>query len=187
MISTFQSVRWRLEREAAQVLRRLGAGIIKRADGWTGHATVGKADQGQVMVSDGPSKQNRPKGRTPLEFLDGEGKLLPAENELLRACAFGEPAVIGTERPSQMTPQNHIRSAFLRFLVLGGDDTVPIHEKGVHVAGAWIDGHIDLEACRATTPVVPKNRIRTDSRDETESAHPPRRCLRSSICLGRLS
>jgi hypothetical protein len=32
-----------------------------------------------------------------------------------------------------------------------------------------------------TTPVVPKNRIRTDSRDEAESAHPPMRCLRSSI------
>ena len=35
--------------------------------------------------------------------------------------------------------------------------------------------------------VVPKNRIRTDSRDEAESAHPPGRRLRPSICLGRLS
>ena len=36
-------------------------------------------------------------------------------------------------------------------------------------------------------PCRPKNRIRTDSRDEAESGHPLERCFRSSICLGRLS
>jgi hypothetical protein len=35
-------------------------------------------------------------------------------------------------------------------------------------------------------PVVPKNRIRTDSRDEAESEHHPQRCLPSSIFSGRL-
>ena len=36
-------------------------------------------------------------------------------------------------------------------------------------------------------PVVPENHIRTDSSDKAESAHDPTtRCVRSSICLGRL-
>jgi hypothetical protein len=34
--------------------------------------------------------------------------------------------------------------------------------------------------------VVPENSIRRDSRGETESAHHPMRCLRSSSCLQRL-
>jgi hypothetical protein len=37
------------------------------------------------------------------------------------------------------------------------------------------------------TVVVPENSIRVDSRDETESAHHPARCLHSFSCLGRLS
>src|SRR6266508_2559586 len=55
------------------------------------------------------------------------------------------------------------------------------------VSFAWPHNHSECDHTRLLPPVVPKNRIRTDSRDEAESAHPPRRCLRSSICLGRLS
>ena len=38
-----------------------------------------------------------------------------------------------------------------------------------------------------STPVVPEKSIRADSRDGAESGHHSMRCLRSFICLGRLS
>lgn len=44
-----------------------------------------------------------------------------------------------------------------------------------------------LERTTNRSPVVPENHVRTDSCDEAESAHDPMRCVRSSICLGRLS
>jgi hypothetical protein len=52
------------------------------------------------------------------------------------------------------TDENHIRAQFLRFLVLGGDERAPVHEKGVHICGAWIDGDVDLEACHVTVPIT---------------------------------
>jgi hypothetical protein len=106
-----------------------------------------------AMPDDGESQKKRPTGRTCGEFFT-IGKVLPAEEKLLEACANGEPGVVSISRPDSMTEQNRIRSAFFRFLVLGGDDRVVVHEKGVHVAGAWIDGDIDLEACHATAPVT---------------------------------
>ena len=38
--------------------------------------------------------------------------------------------------------------AFLRFLMLGGEEGCRPHEKGVRISGAWITGVLDLEACR---------------------------------------
>jgi hypothetical protein len=95
---------------------------------------------------------HRPKGRTLKEF----GKLQPAEAILCDACAKGVEAVIrGTDvtgptdvtRPTAGDPSNRIRSAFLRFLALGGDAQAVVHEKGVVLKGAWIDGELDLEGC----------------------------------------
>ena len=62
---------------------------------------------------------------------------------------------------------------------------------GVSLANARADGNSVYVAgkgkyCKETA-VVPGNHIRTDSCDEAESAHDPTRCVRSSICLGRLS
>jgi hypothetical protein len=87
--------------------------------------------------------------------VDGHGQLPPAERKLLEACAKGEPASIDTAlRPMRRTDENHIRAQFLRFLVLGGDERAPVHEKGVHICGAWIDGDVDLEACHVTVPIT---------------------------------
>ena len=41
-----------------------------------------------------------------------------------------------------------MRAAFLRFLILGGDERYRPHEKGVRVSGGWISGVLDLEGCR---------------------------------------
>jgi hypothetical protein len=38
-----------------------------------------------------------------------------------------------------------IRASFLRFLLLGGDDNAPVHEKGVQLVGAYISGTLDCE------------------------------------------
>ena len=69
------------------------------------------------------------------------------------ACRLGEWARIGAERPEHKTAANRIRPEVLRFFILGGDDTAPVHEQGVQLAGAWIDGGLDLDRCRTMVPV----------------------------------
>jgi len=108
----------------------------------------------EVTMPNGGAGQ-KPRGRTLAEFLDGRGQLLPAERKLLEACLKGEPASIAAaSRPMRKTDENHIRAQFLRFLALGGDERAPVHEKGVHVCGAWIDHDVDLEACHVTAPIT---------------------------------
>jgi hypothetical protein len=51
-------------------------------------------------------------------------------------------------RPNTDDPARAIRAAFLRFLLLGGEEGYRPHEKGIRVSGAWIQGILDLEACR---------------------------------------
>ena len=72
-----------------------------------------------------------------------------AERALLEACRAGEVAQIGDQLPDESTDENRIRAAFLRFLVLGGDANAPIHEHGVQLMGAWIEGKFDLEGSHA--------------------------------------
>jgi len=71
--------------------------------------------------------------------------LKPLEKKLMDACRKGEIAFIGEQRPERATEQNIIRSAFLRFLALGGDENAPVHEKGIQLQGAWLDGKLDLD------------------------------------------
>ena len=48
-------------------------------------------------------------------------------------------------------PGSVVRADFLRFLLLGGDKSCPVHEKGVQLAGAWITGLLDLDECEVTS------------------------------------
>jgi len=91
----------------------------------------------------------RPKGATLAEF----APLLPAEEKLVDACREGEVAEIETERPEAMTDANRIRPGVLRVLCLGSDPLAPVHEKGVRLQGAWIDGALDLEGATAPWPI----------------------------------
>lgn len=68
-----------------------------------------------------------------------------AERTLLQACRIGEIAVISEQRPQQATDENTVRAGFLRFLLLGGDHSTPVHERGVRLQGAWVAGALDLE------------------------------------------
>ena len=74
--------------------------------------------------------------------------LWPAEQKLLEHVRKGEPCEIGKERPTECTDENRIDAAFLRFLLLGGDETAPVHETGMDTGrGAYIFRDIDLINC----------------------------------------
>ncbi len=92
--------------------------------------------------------QKRPFGRTLSDFRSEDATtpnaLFPAEERLLIAVAKGDPCQIGAECPLHPTQTNTIRAEFVRFLLLGGDNNTPVHESGVMVLGAYIDGSIDL-------------------------------------------
>jgi hypothetical protein len=84
----------------------------------------------------------KPTGRTLAEF----EPLFAAEKQLLAACRLGDTAMVGPVRPSECSEQTRVRGAFLRFLALGGDERAPVHEHGLSLSGAWIEGALDLVA-----------------------------------------
>ncbi len=79
--------------------------------------------------------------------------LLPAERKLLEATARGEVAEISDERPEKAAQENIVRAGFLRFLLLGGDEQAPVHERGVKLQGAWISETLDLENSTAISAI----------------------------------
>ncbi|MFN3304656.1 MAG: hypothetical protein ACK44A_13170 [Roseateles sp.] len=83
-------------------------------------------------------------GRALEDFLP----LLPAEQILLRACRLGEVAKLGDAVPEVADDNCRVRAAFLRFLLLGGDTRAPVHEQGVRLMGACVDGLLHLGGCR---------------------------------------
>jgi hypothetical protein len=102
------------------------------------------ADAGEILAV-------RAYGRSLSDFrLDGSASpngLLPAEERLLTAAVRGEPCIIAASRPEAATAANRVRPGLLRFLLLGGDSSAPVHERGVQLHGAVIEGSIDLEGC----------------------------------------
>jgi hypothetical protein len=74
--------------------------------------------------------------------------LLPAEQEIVSRLLSGSYDRLGDgSRPVEADPARVVRAAFLRFLMLGGEEGCRPHEKGVRITGAWISGVLDLEAC----------------------------------------
>jgi hypothetical protein len=75
--------------------------------------------------------------------------LTPAEERILADLDVGEFDRLGDGlRPATDDPARLVRAAFLRFLILGGDERYRPHEKGVRVSGGWISGVLDLEGAR---------------------------------------
>ena len=93
---------------------------------------------------------SKPAGRTLVEFQP----LKPAELKLLDACRQGTEARISAERPVAANDDNTVRAAFLRFLALGGDVQAPVHEHGVQLVGAWIEGMLDMAAAKVPSGLV---------------------------------
>jgi hypothetical protein len=81
--------------------------------------------------------------------LDALKPLTPAEERILADLRVGEFDRLGDGlRPQTDDPARHVRAAFLRVLILGGDENHRPHEKGVRVSGGWISGVLDLEGAR---------------------------------------
>jgi hypothetical protein len=47
-----------------------------------------------------------------------------------------------------------IRPGLLRLLALGGEECARVHELGVDLRGAWIDGNVDLDFCTSVAPIT---------------------------------
>ncbi len=75
--------------------------------------------------------------------------LHPAEERLLACAARGKVCRVAPRCPEKAMQGNTVRGAFLRFLLLGGNDNAPVHENGIILLGAFIKGGIDLESARA--------------------------------------
>lgn len=86
----------------------------------------------------------KPVGRTLAEFQP----LKPAERTVLDACRQGVVAEIAGQRPDMATEFNTVRAAFVRFLALGGDEQAPVHDHGVELQGACIEGVLDLRSAQ---------------------------------------
>lgn len=74
--------------------------------------------------------------------------LMSGEQRLLDACKKGAIARLGDAMPEQATDAQRVRAAFVRFLLLGGDEQAPVHERGVYLEGAFVEGGLDLCGCR---------------------------------------
>lgn len=80
-----------------------------------------------------------------IENLKGKAVLSPAEKKLIENCKRGEVTTLGDgTRPDGPSPERSIRADLLRYLILGGCERCQLHEKGVQLAGAWVDGKLDL-------------------------------------------
>ncbi len=95
------------------------------------------------MTTTGP----RPEGLASERWLGDFGPLSDAEARLVAACAAGEWCQLGEGRPLDPDAGVHVRAALVRFLALGGDAQHPVHEAGIQLAGAWIDGGLRLSNC----------------------------------------
>ena len=79
--------------------------------------------------------------------------LRPAEEKLLGAALTGEPCVCVAARPDVPTEDNLVRADFLRFLALGGEERNAVHESGLRVQGAYIDGAVNLTGATKLAPL----------------------------------
>lgn len=95
------------------------------------------------MESEKPEKPKKPFGRSLSDF----GELKFGERELLEACENGLVAELGPTVPESATNENCVRAEFLRFLLLGGDEEAPVHERGVQLHGAYVEGVLMLRSC----------------------------------------
>ena len=86
------------------------------------------------------AQSKKPFGRSINDFPN----LSKAEIHLIECAAKGNDCTLGATRPEKSDDDNLIRPGLVRFLALGGDEYTPVHEHGVLIEGAYIDGEIDF-------------------------------------------
>jgi hypothetical protein len=79
--------------------------------------------------------------------------LKPAEETLLAAAANGKQCSFAGMRPDAPTEANEVRADFLRFLALGGEQKTAVHESGLRIQGAYIDGAVNLDGATKVRPL----------------------------------
>jgi hypothetical protein len=85
-----------------------------------------------------------------IEKLEGEDALSEAERLLLSNSSIGNFTVLGDgSRPDGPSIERTIRASILRYLVAGGCQEHRVHERGVALGGAWIEGDLDLRYIKA--------------------------------------
>ncbi|MDZ7862858.1 hypothetical protein [Acidovorax sp.] len=87
--------------------------------------------------------RKKPLGRALKDFK----QLSSGELQLLNACRKGNCATLGEGVPESATDAQRVRATFVRFLLLGGDEQAPVHERGVQLRGAFVEGSLDLHGC----------------------------------------
>lgn len=95
----------------------------------------------------------RPWGRSLSDF----GRLMPPERLLIEACRKGQECKLAEARPARPTENNSVRAGLVRFLALGGDDKIAVHEAGVRLTGAWVSDQLDLSSCSVSVPLLLEN------------------------------
>lgn len=86
-------------------------------------------------------------GRSLADFPD----LTAAERALADCARKGDWWDASAPLPGETAtaPRPHrVRGEFVRFLVLGGDDDAPVHEKGPRIRGAIISSDLDFTGCK---------------------------------------
>lgn len=102
------------------------------------------------------SQRVRPFGRSFTDFcFDKTGQdLHPAEQHMLACAARGEVCDLGEDRPAAMSQDRLIRAELLRFIILGGDEDHPLHENGVIIRGAYVQGSLNLSGTTINGPLA---------------------------------
>ena len=79
--------------------------------------------------------------------------LKPAEQKLLAMAPTGKQCSFGKMRPQTPNGENHLRADFVRFLALGRDAAAAVHEGGLKIQGAYIEGAVNLDGVRRVRPL----------------------------------
>jgi hypothetical protein len=88
----------------------------------------------------------KPFGRSLSDFPN----LSPNEEKLLAHARKGELLIASELDPEALRrdfSKYVIRGGLLRFLILGGDETAPVHDSGIRLRGAFISSDLDFTGC----------------------------------------
>jgi hypothetical protein len=90
-------------------------------------------------------------GRSASDFEDPRD----AEMEVAASARKGQPTVfeVKADETDIERAERTVSARWVRFLALGGDDKTPVHEKGVRIHGAVIEGALDFEGCTLSAPL----------------------------------
>lgn len=114
--------------------------------------------------------------RSLAEFEDPKNAPTTAEKALIAAARAGKPCRLWTgekpHRPAAPSDATRIRASLLRLLILGGSPACGLHESGVWLEGAWIDGPLDLAFCTARGATVLRYCYFTDQPNLTQTTLP---------------